>query len=66
MTIDDRLAAPEAMSPEMTSLNMGTMNFGLVPALDRFKESKHAWESPYLEGTRAGMFKKALSGQVAP
>lgn len=61
MTIDERLAAPEALSPEMTSLNMGTINVGLFPALDRIKSFKHDWEAPFLEGTRAGMFKNTFA-----
>ena len=60
MTIDERLAAPEAMSPEMTSLNMGTINVGLFPAASRIKEFKHAWEQPFLEGTRHGMFRNTF------
>ena len=35
MTLDDRLAAPQAAEPEMCSLNMGTMNFALYPAAER-------------------------------
>src|ERR1700755_3550561 len=37
MTVQERLAAPLAAKPEMTSLNMGSMNFGLYPMLDRYK-----------------------------
>src|SRR5690606_33251670 len=44
MTLDERLAAAEAVSPEAASLNMGSMNFGLYPALERFKEFKYDWE----------------------
>lgn len=61
MTIDERLAAPEAMSPEMTSLNMGTINVGLFPAAERISEWRYDWEKPFLEGTRAGMFKNTFA-----
>lgn len=52
MTLDERLAAPKAASPEMTSFNMGSMNFGLFQAAARFKDWKHDWEKGYLEGTK--------------
>jgi uncharacterized protein (DUF849 family) len=61
MTIDERLAAPEAASPEMTSLNMGTLNFGLFPAVDRIKEFKFDWERPFLEATRHGIFRNTFA-----
>jgi uncharacterized protein (DUF849 family) len=37
------------------------MNFGLYPMLNRFKEFKHDWEKPYLEGTRKGFFKNTFA-----
>src|SRR5580693_6682572 len=49
MTLQERLAAPLKASPEMCSLNMGSMNFGLFPMLDRYKEFKHDWERQHLE-----------------
>ncbi len=52
MTIDERLAPCAHYKPEVASLNMGTMNFALYPMLNRFKEFKHDWERPYLEGSR--------------
>ena len=39
---------------------MGTMNFGLHPMTDRYREFKYDWEKPYLEGTRGGMFRNTL------
>ena len=42
MTLEDRLAAPLKAQPEMCSLNMGSMNFALFPALDKPREWKHA------------------------
>ena len=41
MTLEERLAAPLRAQPEMCSMNMGSMNFGLYPMLDRYKEWKH-------------------------
>ena len=44
MTLEERLAAPLRAKPEMCSMNMGSMNFGLYPMLDRYKEWKYDWE----------------------
>src|ERR1700746_4074004 len=49
MTLEERLAAPLKASPEMCSLNMGSMNFGLFPMLAKYKEFKHDWERVHLE-----------------
>lgn len=57
MTLDDRLAAPLAAEPEMCSLNMGTMNFALYPAVERITDWKHDWEKPFLEGSDDLVFK---------
>jgi uncharacterized protein (DUF849 family) len=60
MTLDERLAAPKRASPEMCSLNMGSMNFGLYPLLDRYKEFKYDWERTHLEATRDFIFKNTF------
>ena len=52
MTVEERLQPCAHFKPEVASLNMGSMNFGLYPMLERFKEFKHDWERPYLEGSR--------------
>jgi uncharacterized protein (DUF849 family) len=61
MTIEQRLEGPISLAPEMCSLNLGTMNFGLYPMLERPREWKHDWEVPYLEATRGGMFKNSFA-----
>jgi uncharacterized protein (DUF849 family) len=61
MTIEERLSGPSTLRPEMCSLNLGTMNFGLYPMLDRPRTWNHDWEVPYLEATRGGMFKNTLA-----
>lgn len=61
MTVEERLRPAAAFKPEVASLNMGTMNFGLYPMLERFKDLKHDWERPYLEGSRAGFFKNTFA-----
>jgi len=48
MTVQQRLLSATRFQPEMCSLNMGSINFGMYPAAKRFKEWKHAWEEPYL------------------
>jgi uncharacterized protein (DUF849 family) len=60
MTVDQRLAAPLVAKPEMCSLNMGSMNFGIFPLADRYKSWKHAWEEPYLRGTDDFIFRNTF------
>ncbi len=52
MTMDERLAAPMRARPEFASLNMGTLNFGIFPLAEKYKEWKHPWEKPFIESTR--------------
>ncbi len=61
MTLDERLAAPLRAKPELCSLNMGSMNFGLYPMLDRYKEFKYDWEAPFLEASRDFIFKNTFT-----
>jgi len=61
MTLEQRLAAPLAAQPEMCSLNMGSMNFGLFPMLDRPRAWQHAWEPELLEATRHTIFKNTFA-----
>ena len=61
MTLEQRLAAPLAAQPEMCSLNMGSMNFGLFPMLDRPRDWKHDWEPELLEATRHTIFKNTFA-----
>src|ERR1700756_3804930 len=61
MSLDDRLAAALAASPELASLNMGSMNFGLFPALQRYKTFQHDWEPAYLEASRDWIFRNTFS-----
>jgi uncharacterized protein (DUF849 family) len=60
MTLEERLAAPLKASPEMCSLNMGSMNFGLFPMLARYKEFKHDWERIHLENSRDFIFRNTF------
>jgi uncharacterized protein (DUF849 family) len=57
MTLEERSQAARRFKPELSSLNMGSMNFGLFPVLDRVKEFKHSWEPEYLEASRDFIFR---------
>ena len=48
MSVEDRLQGAKRFSPEMCSLNMGSMNFGLFPMASRYRCWKHEWEERYL------------------
>ncbi len=61
MSLDERLAAPLAAEPELCSLNMGSMNFGLFPILDKMRDFKHDWERQHLEGSRDFIFKNTFA-----
>jgi len=60
MTVQDRLAAPLKAKPELCSCNMGSMNFGLYPMLDRYKTFKHEWETKHLENSRDFIFRNTF------
>ncbi len=60
MTLEERLAAPLQASPEMCSLNMGTMNFALYPAAERYSTWKHPWEEPYLRDSDDNIFRNTF------
>jgi uncharacterized protein (DUF849 family) len=57
MTVQERMLPAKVLKPEVASMNMGTMNFGLFPMLQRYKEFKHDWERPYLEGSKDLIFR---------
>lgn len=61
MSIEERLEPCAVFKPEVASLNMGSMNFGLYPMLERQKAFKHDWEKPYLEGSRDRIFKNTFT-----
>ena len=56
MSMEDRLRAATDASPEMASLNMGSMNFGLFPLLEKYKDWQHDWEPEFLGMTRDFIF----------
>jgi uncharacterized protein (DUF849 family) len=54
MTMDERLAAAKRAKPELTSLNMGTLNFGVFGLAEKYEQWMFDWEQPFLESSRAG------------
>jgi uncharacterized protein (DUF849 family) len=60
MTIEDRARPAAIFKPEVASLNMGSMNFGLYPMLERFRSFKHEWEESYLETSRERIFRNTF------
>ena len=68
MTLEERLRPATRFQPEVASLNMGTMGFGLFPMLNRYKDWQHEWEPATLEASRDLVFKntyKDIEGLLA-
>ena len=61
MTVEERMRPAMEFKPELASLNMGSMNFGLFPMLKRFKEFEYEWEREALEKSRDLVFKNTFS-----
>ncbi len=60
MTVQERVKPAQTFKPEVASLNMGSMNFGLFPMLGRFKTFKHEWEPLALENSRDLIFRNTF------
>ncbi|MEM0947014.1 MAG: 3-keto-5-aminohexanoate cleavage protein [Pseudomonadota bacterium] len=60
MKVEERVAPAATFKPEVASLNMGSMNFGLYPMLDRFSEFQHEWEPAFLEASRDLVFRNSF------
>jgi uncharacterized protein (DUF849 family) len=60
MLVEERLQPALQLKPEVASLNMGSMNFGLFPMLGRHKTFKYDWERPYLEGSEDRVFRNTF------
>jgi uncharacterized protein (DUF849 family) len=60
MKVEERVKPAEVFKPEVASLNMGSINFGLFHLLDRYKEFKHPWEKEFLESTRDLVFRNSF------
>ncbi|MEL6583382.1 MAG: 3-keto-5-aminohexanoate cleavage protein [Pseudomonadota bacterium] len=60
MSVAERAAPAAQFGPEVASLNMGSMNFGLYPMLKRFTEFQFAWERTHLEGSKDLIFRNSF------
>lgn len=60
MSVEERILPATVWKPEIASLNMGSMNFGLFPMLRRFKEFKYEWEPQMLENSRDLVFRNSF------
>ncbi len=61
MTLEQRLKAPLLAQPEMASLNMGSMNFGLFPLKQRYSNWQHHWEPELIDATKDTVFKNTFT-----
>jgi len=61
MSVEERMQPVTIFKPELASLNMGSMNFGLFPMLERFKTFQHDWEREHLENSRNLIFKNTYA-----
>ena len=61
MTVEERLRPVAAFSPELASLNMGSMNFGLYGMLERYRRFEHDWEPEMLEASRDLAFRNTFA-----
>jgi len=61
MTREQRLRAAVTVSPEMASLNVGSLNFGIFPMATKYSDWQHAWEPEFLEMTRDFIFKNTFA-----
>lgn len=60
MSLEERLAPALIAEPEMTSLNMGSMNFAIYPVAAKFTDWKYDWEYDHFEGTRDYIFRNTF------
>jgi uncharacterized protein (DUF849 family) len=61
MTPEERMVAVKKFKPELASINMGSINFGLFQLLDKIKEYKYDWEKDYLERSKGNIFRNTFS-----
>lgn len=60
MPVEERIQPAAHWKPEVASLNMGSMNFGLFPMLKRYQEFEHQWEHDMLEGSHDLVFRNSF------
>lgn len=60
MPVEYRVKPAETWKPEVASLNMGSMNFGLFTMLKRYKTFEHEWEGEMLEASHDLVFRNSF------
>lgn len=60
MKLEERVLPAAKLKPEVASLNMGSMNFGLFPLLAKYPDFKFEWERQHLEATRDVVFRNTF------
>jgi len=65
MTVEERAAVVPKFKPELASMNAGSINWGLFPAVRKIKEFKYDWEKGYLESTDDIIFKNTFKDMAA-
>jgi len=60
MKVEERILPAAVFKPEVASLNMGSINFGLFPLLEKYKDFKFEWERQHLENTRDLVFRNTF------
>jgi uncharacterized protein (DUF849 family) len=60
MSIEERVKPAAHFKPEVASLNMGSINFGLYHLVDKYETFKFDWEKPHLEATRDLVFRNSF------
>lgn len=61
MPVEQRIAAANHLRPEMCSLNMGSMNFGIYPMAWKERDWKFDWEKPYLDASEDFIFRNTFA-----
>ena len=60
MSVEERLACAMKVSPEMCSLNMGSINFAMFPLANRYKQWKYDWEEAYVRDSDDFIFRNTF------
>jgi len=60
MKVEERVLPAATFKPEVASLNMGSINFGLYHLAPRYETFKFDWEKPHLEATRDLVFRNSF------
>ncbi len=71
-TIEERISPALRFSPEMCSMNMGSMNFSFHPLVNKYDSFKFDWEKDYIANSDSYIFRntfadiKNAAQQLAP